>query len=160
MKRSIIILISLIVLSAMPVLAKPMIAVTNPLIDDAFMLQELNNEELLYIIGDGAILENWLGYEVNFHFNDNGNVAIITVGNTNFLFLDYNNDGSIDQFDLVFWAENHPEYNLTAEDLVLLGGLLFGWNFRYDRPLNQREREQLKQIFSDPKTISSILGPN
>ncbi len=58
MKRSIIILVALIVLCAMPVLAKPMVVVTNPLLDDGFMLDELNEEELTIIIGQGMYVND------------------------------------------------------------------------------------------------------
>lgn len=51
MKRNIIILIALIVLFAMPVLAKPMVVVTNPNLDEGIVLYECNDEELSTING-------------------------------------------------------------------------------------------------------------
>ncbi len=60
MKRNIIILIALIVLFAMPVLAKPMAMVTNPLVDDGFMLDELNDEELIKVEGNHVIYDSTL----------------------------------------------------------------------------------------------------
>ncbi|MFN3411796.1 MAG: hypothetical protein ACK4YF_06545 [Exilispira sp.] len=46
MKKYFIILLSLTILFAMPTLAKPMVAVTNPILDNGFMLDELSDYEM------------------------------------------------------------------------------------------------------------------
>jgi hypothetical protein len=62
-----------------------------------------------------------------------------------YIINDLNHDGIVDQYDLVLFVANNGG---TIADAYILGALLYGWNFRYDRPLTPREKIQLAVLFA------------
>ena len=98
--------------------------------------------------GEGANLENWEGSIVIYHYNSHGesSTAVITTpGSGEYIINDLNHDGIVDQYDLVLLVENNGG---TIADAHLLGAMLCGWNFIYDRPLTPGEREKIESLFA------------
>lgn len=119
MKKAIIILMAMVVLCSMPVLAKPMVMVTNPLLDNGFMLSELNDEELIKVEGNHIIYEptevdNHIVYII--HSGSGGYGIVYNDGHAEFYGIkEVKPDGSIVIIDHLYI----PNYNPTNLNLFI-----------------------------------------
>ncbi len=96
----------------MPVLAKPMVVVTNPLIDDGFMLPELNDEQLIkvegnHVIYDSTVPDNYVIYVL--HFGSGGYAYVYNDGHAEFYgIMEVKPDGSMVRIDHLYIANFNP----------------------------------------------------
>ncbi len=147
MKKAIIILLALVVFMAVPVLAKPMIMVTNPFLEESNdfpLLETLNNDEIELIKGNKAIIKDayytlsgvdWkrgvdssyssVGWnDITLLYDSNGNYYGFMDANGN-VFYDFDHDGDVDQVDVykILVAQDYEKWFAAHYSGVVFGSL-------------------------------------